>query len=75
MKLKGARFIKGKSFPDIEDQIKDIPVDNKHYIWRYKNSVPNGFQFDERRDYLYPIPTRELTLNPNLKQNPGWQNK
>jgi hypothetical protein len=22
--------------------------------------------------YLYPIPTQELTLNPNLTQNPGW---
>jgi starch-binding outer membrane protein, SusD/RagB family len=21
---------------------------------------------------LYPIPQRELTLNPNLEQNPGW---
>ncbi|MVZ66212.1 RagB/SusD family nutrient uptake outer membrane protein [Sphingobacterium sp. DK4209] len=25
------------------------------------------------RLYQYPIPTQELTLNPNLKQNPGWQ--
>jgi len=23
--------------------------------------------------YLYPIPTQEITLNPNLTQNPGWQ--
>lgn len=22
--------------------------------------------------YLYPIPTQEITLNPNIKQNPGW---
>jgi hypothetical protein len=22
--------------------------------------------------YLHPIPTQEITLNPNLKQNPGW---
>jgi len=28
--------------------------------------------FNENRDYLYPIPTDDLTLNPNLKQNPGW---
>lgn len=27
-------------------------------------------------DYYYfePIPTQELALNPNLKQNPGWEN-
>jgi starch-binding outer membrane protein, SusD/RagB family len=23
--------------------------------------------------YFYPIPFNELVLNPNLKQNPGWQ--
>jgi SusD family. len=28
--------------------------------------------FDENRDYYYPIPTKERQLNPNLKQNPGW---
>lgn len=27
----------------------------------------------EERDYLYPIPITELTLNPDLKQNPGWE--
>lgn len=26
----------------------------------------------EDRDYFYPIPTQERTLNPNLTQNPGW---
>ena len=28
--------------------------------------------WDETRDYYYPIPTDELSLNENLKQNPGW---
>ena len=28
--------------------------------------------WNENRDYFYPIPTDELTLNPNLEQNPGW---
>ena len=28
--------------------------------------------FDEARDYYYPIPINERSLNPNLKQNPGW---
>ncbi|MFQ9996145.1 MAG: RagB/SusD family nutrient uptake outer membrane protein [Hoylesella buccalis] len=31
----------------------------------------NGF--NEQRDYLYPIPIDERTLNPALKQNPGWK--
>lgn len=29
-------------------------------------------KFDEAKDYLYPLPTQELQLNPNLKQNPKW---
>lgn len=28
--------------------------------------------FNENRDYLYPIPINERSLNPNLAQNPGW---
>lgn len=24
------------------------------------------------KHYLYPLPTDQLLLNPNLKQNPGW---
>lgn len=28
--------------------------------------------FNEERDYFYPIPITERSLNPNLKQNPGW---
>ena len=32
----------------------------------------NTKQFDESRDYLYPLPTGDLLLNENLKQNPNW---
>jgi hypothetical protein len=28
--------------------------------------------FNESKDYLYPLPLEDLTLNPNLKQNPNW---
>ena len=28
--------------------------------------------WDENKDYLYPIPIQERLLNPNLTQNPGW---
>lgn len=28
--------------------------------------------FDKNRDYLWPIPNREIELNSNLKQNPNW---
>lgn len=28
--------------------------------------------FNPNKNYLYPIPLREISLNPNLEQNPGW---
>jgi len=28
--------------------------------------------FDENKNYLFPIPSTELVLNPKLVQNPGW---
>jgi starch-binding outer membrane protein, SusD/RagB family len=26
----------------------------------------------EAKNYLYPIPTQQIQLNPRLEQNPGW---
>ncbi len=28
--------------------------------------------FDPQKNYLFPLPTRQLLLNPQLEQNPGW---
>ncbi len=28
--------------------------------------------FDPNKNYLFPLPTRQLLLNPQLTQNPGW---
>jgi hypothetical protein len=35
-------------------------------------AMANGYKFRVAQDYLYPIPTIQLTLNPNLGQNPEW---
>lgn len=43
---------------------------NSGYLDHHKNIA---HVFDENRDYYYPIPTKERSLNPNLKQNPGWK--
>src|SRR5690606_3897833 len=40
------------------------------------NVIINGHinkEFDEKRDYFYPLPIQELELNTNLVQNPGWE--
>lgn len=49
------------------------PPLNEHGLIDYlQNLLPNGFQFRENQDYLDDIPQDELTLNPNIEQNPGW---
>jgi hypothetical protein len=30
-------------------------------------------KFDPAKDYLWPLPITEISLNPNLVQNPGWK--
>lgn len=31
-----------------------------------------SYAFDESKNYYFPIPIEELSLNPNLEQSPGW---
>ena len=38
----------------------------------YRIVYPGYTRVWDNRLYLYPIPTQELALNPNLTQNPGW---
>lgn len=37
-----------------------------------KKWIADNRRFDPTRDYLWPIPQRELVLMPGLKQNPGY---
>ena len=48
------------------------PVDDNGLLDPQQNTLPNGYQFDPDKQYLYPIPLGDLELNPNLTQNPGW---
>lgn len=49
-----------------------FPVDMNGFIDPYQNALPSGYGFKVDRDYLNPIQLGQITLNPNLKQNPGW---
>jgi hypothetical protein len=40
-------------------------------IWEWKGGVEPGKTTEKFHD-LYPIPSNELSANPNIKQNPGW---
>lgn len=63
-----------KGYPVSKEEFPDYPhpVDQNGLIDYYLSQLPNGYQFKENRDYLLSIPQDEITLNPNLKQNPGW---
>jgi hypothetical protein len=53
--------------------LSGIPVSADGYIFPYLNTTAaNGWQFDPSKNYLSPIPTNELTINPSLVQNPGY---
>lgn len=48
-------------------------TDDEGYFAPYNEFIPSQhFSFDPEKNYLWPIPTQELLLNSNLKQNPGW---
>ncbi|WP_417444458.1 RagB/SusD family nutrient uptake outer membrane protein [Joostella sp.] len=42
---------------------------SENYIIIQKSDTRN---FDPGKDYLWPIPTNQISLNPNLEQNPKW---
>ncbi|MEN8230175.1 MAG: RagB/SusD family nutrient uptake outer membrane protein [Bacteroidota bacterium] len=49
------------------------PVDDEGFLDPWFDALgAGGYGFDVERDYLFPIPSNELTLNPKLGQNPGW---
>src|SRR5690606_29607511 len=41
------------------------------YLWPWKGNVKDGIAVAEYRN-LFPIPTNDLVVNPNLVQNPGY---
>jgi hypothetical protein len=63
---------KGYPFDPNEFPEYNPPLDGNGLIDYFANDLPDGYQFQKDRDYLTSIPQDELTLNPNLTQNPGW---
>jgi hypothetical protein len=47
----------------------DLSEGTQGNVMANKNIVKT---FDETKDYLWPLPTEDLTLNKNLTQNPNW---
>jgi len=50
---------------------------NTDLTWKTKDGqqyllIETGRRFDPNKNYLLPIPFKQMRLNPNLTQNPGW---
>ena len=53
----------------MKEQGKEIPVFSTTGVeWQYKNQ---NYGFKER-NWLLPIPLKEIELNPNMQKNAGW---
>lgn len=71
----GKRFIGTYFTEELKEIEPNMPFNDEGYLDPLVNILTgpnNGYGFDPNRDYLAPLPTNELTLNPNLDQNPGW---
>jgi hypothetical protein len=68
------QYQRPKGYPFEQSEFPDFnpPLDANGLIDYWVGSLPDGYKFREKQDYLYSVPQDELTLNPNLKQNPGW---
>jgi hypothetical protein len=58
---------------DIRAMYPNVVTNDDGYIDPFVTTLSGGaYGFNPQRDYLLPLPSNELTLNPNLEQNPGW---
>ncbi|QIL41558.1 RagB/SusD family nutrient uptake outer membrane protein [Pedobacter sp. HDW13] len=71
-KPKGAKLAQWIGVVDSK-YLTSYPVDENGYIELFKTNLATGYKFNLLRDYLSPIPTDQMVLNPDIKQNPGWQ--
>ncbi len=50
------------------DLIRYNKFTNSSYLWQWKGGVKDGIAVDDKYN-IYPIPTTDLTANPNLKND------
>jgi hypothetical protein len=82
MRWRAHKLFKGKRFKGMKYYGSDLEnsysgfyplVDDNGFLDPNQEAIPQGYGFNPERHYLLPIPSQELILNPNLKQNPGWK--
>jgi hypothetical protein len=63
----------GVAYSDIKSKYPNVVVNAQGFVDPFKTYLRTGaYGFKPEKDYLRPLPLDELTLNKNLKQNPGW---
>lgn len=65
--IKGVKF-QEEVYPEIVVG-KDVNLDEEGFIIVEESKSRS---FENPKNYLFPIPLRELSLNQNMVQNPGW---
>ena len=53
------------------DLIRYGQFSESSYLWAWKGGVKEGISVNSKFD-IYPIPSADLSANPNLVQNPGY---
>jgi len=60
---------------ELKAAFKNQPIDQNNFLDPFRTALSgpgSTWGFNPDKHYLMPIPTNELTLNPAIKQNPGW---
>lgn len=68
MALKGVLWRGTQYATDPKWSDVDFPLDTDGHVI----VEPTSKRKFEEKHYLFPLPTKQLLLNPNLEQNPGW---
>ncbi len=69
----GKRFTGTTYTDEIKAKYPNEKVNAEGFLDPFRDILNTGYYgFKPDRDYLLPLPTNELTINPNLEQNPGW---
>lgn len=55
------------------NRVKLKKVNGISYIDVFAGTEWENRSFDENKDYLHPIPVNVISKNPEIKQNPGWE--
>lgn len=73
----GANISPWLALTDEDGNQNDYRNDNGYIIsWNpirtFDNTPASGSPYGLPKEYFYPLPTAQITLNPALTQNPGW---